>query len=218
MNGTKQWRSKLESGDKEMVIQAGPPAFCGKHHPVASKQMVFFGIQLSWLPMSVCARRHDVTTSQAFSVAECLVCSIVQDILGNPSSQQPAAKTAPTELNETTSCHRWRLLALGTHDFPEPGGHIANHLAASFRAFFCGGIATRSSSSRMAYLVTVEVPSMKRVRKSTLAWLNIPSFKETTMNCEWGKCVRIMWPMFWVWLRSKAESISSKMYLKRTTR
>mmetsp|Transcript_75892 Transcript_75892/g.162809 ORF Transcript_75892/g.162809 Transcript_75892/m.162809 type:complete len:212 (-) Transcript_75892:1273-1908(-) len=65
----------------------------------------------------------------------------------------------------------------------------------------------------MAYRVTMEVPSMKRVRKSTLAWLNMPSFKETTMNCESGKCVRIMWPMFWVWLKSSAESISSRMYM-----
>mmetsp|Transcript_84460 Transcript_84460/g.247701 ORF Transcript_84460/g.247701 Transcript_84460/m.247701 type:complete len:201 (-) Transcript_84460:2991-3593(-) len=54
---------------------------------------------------------------------------------------------------------------------------------------------------------------MKRVRKRTLAWLNMPSFKETTMNCECGKCVRIMWPMFCVWLKSKAESISSRMYM-----
>eukprot|EP00971_Amphidinium_carterae_P036286 713392-Amphidinium_carterae.1 len=33
------------------------------------------------------------------------------------------------------------------------------------------------------------------------------------MNCECGKCVRIMCPIFWVWLRSRAESISSKMYM-----
>mmetsp|Transcript_26720 Transcript_26720/g.61905 ORF Transcript_26720/g.61905 Transcript_26720/m.61905 type:complete len:212 (+) Transcript_26720:390-1025(+) len=65
----------------------------------------------------------------------------------------------------------------------------------------------------MEYLATVEVPSMNRVRKSTFAWLNMPSFKETTMNCECGKCVRIMWPMFCVWLRSRAESISSRMYI-----
>mmetsp|Transcript_50030 Transcript_50030/g.160048 ORF Transcript_50030/g.160048 Transcript_50030/m.160048 type:complete len:201 (+) Transcript_50030:341-943(+) len=54
---------------------------------------------------------------------------------------------------------------------------------------------------------------MKRVRNSTFAWLNMPSLRETTMNCEWGKCVRIMWPMFCVWLRSRAESISSRMYM-----
>lgn len=93
-----------------------------------------------------------------------------------------------------------------------------NYLACtSFFAFFWGGIATRSSSSRMAHLVTVEVPSMKRVRNSTFAWLNIPSFRDTTINCECGKWVRIMWPMFCVWLRSRAESISSRMYLGAQT-
>lgn len=93
-----------------------------------------------------------------------------------------------------------------------------NYLACtSFLAFFWGGIATRSSSSRMAHLVTVEVPSMKRVRNSTFAWLNIPSFRDTTINCECGKWVRIMWPMFCVWLRSRAESISSRMYLGAQT-
>ena len=75
----------------------------------------------------------------------------------------------------------------------------------SFFAFFWGGIATRSSSSRMAQRVTVEVPSIKRVRKSTFAWLNIPSLRETTINWEWGKWVRIIWPMFWVWLRSQGR-------------
>mmetsp|Transcript_56421 Transcript_56421/g.175011 ORF Transcript_56421/g.175011 Transcript_56421/m.175011 type:complete len:201 (+) Transcript_56421:371-973(+) len=54
---------------------------------------------------------------------------------------------------------------------------------------------------------------MKRVRKRTFAWLNMPSLRDTTMNCEWGKCVRIMWPMFCVWLKSRAESISSRMYI-----
>mmetsp|Transcript_75703 Transcript_75703/g.180889 ORF Transcript_75703/g.180889 Transcript_75703/m.180889 type:complete len:222 (+) Transcript_75703:260-925(+) len=41
----------------------------------------------------------------------------------------------------------------------------------------------------------------------------MPSFRDTTMNCECGKWVRIMWPMFCVWLRSNAESISSRMYM-----
>mmetsp|Transcript_1380 Transcript_1380/g.3746 ORF Transcript_1380/g.3746 Transcript_1380/m.3746 type:complete len:201 (+) Transcript_1380:428-1030(+) len=54
---------------------------------------------------------------------------------------------------------------------------------------------------------------MKRVRKRQFAWLNMPSLRETTMNCEWGKCVRIIWPMFCVWLKSNAESISSRMYI-----
>mmetsp|Transcript_2393 Transcript_2393/g.6592 ORF Transcript_2393/g.6592 Transcript_2393/m.6592 type:complete len:212 (+) Transcript_2393:508-1143(+) len=65
----------------------------------------------------------------------------------------------------------------------------------------------------MAYRATVDVPSMKRVRKSTFALLNMPSFSDTMMNCELGKCWRIIAPMFCVWLRSSAESISSRMYI-----
>ena len=49
------------------------------------------------------------------------------------------------------------------------------------------------------------------VRKMTFALLNMPSFNDTTMNCDCGKCVRIMRPMFCVWLRSSAASTSSKM-------
>ena len=44
-----------------------------------------------------------------------------------------------------------------------------------------------------------------------LALLNMPSFRDTTMNWEYGKCARIMRPMFCVWLRSSAASTSSRM-------
>lgn len=63
----------------------------------------------------------------------------------------------------------------------------------------------------MPVRVTADTPSTNLVRKMTFALLNIPSFSETTMNCDWGKCVRIMRPMFWVWLRSSAASTSSRM-------
>lgn len=58
----------------------------------------------------------------------------------------------------------------------------------------------------LAVRVTVETPSMNLVRKMTLALLNMPSFSDTTMNWEKGKCVLIMCPMFCVWLRSNAAS------------
>ena len=54
--------------------------------------------------------------------------------------------------------------------------------------------------------VTADTPSMNLVRKMTLALLNMPSFSDTTMNWEKGKCVLIMWPMFCVWLKSSAAS------------
>ena len=37
---------------------------------------------------------------------------------------------------------------------------------------------------------TVLTPSTNLVRKSTLALLNIPSLSDTTMNCDFLKCVR----------------------------
>mmetsp|Transcript_31258 Transcript_31258/g.67136 ORF Transcript_31258/g.67136 Transcript_31258/m.67136 type:complete len:472 (-) Transcript_31258:741-2156(-) len=58
----------------------------------------------------------------------------------------------------------------------------------------------------------VETPSTNFVRKSTFALLNIPSLRETTMNCDCWKCVRIICPIFCVWLKSSAASISSRMY------
>lgn len=61
--------------------------------------------------------------------------------------------------------------------------------------------------------VTVETPSTNLVRKTTLALLNIPSFSDTTMNCECEKCDRIIWPIFWVCDRSRAASTSSRMYI-----
>mmetsp|Transcript_31727 Transcript_31727/g.80897 ORF Transcript_31727/g.80897 Transcript_31727/m.80897 type:complete len:202 (+) Transcript_31727:460-1065(+) len=46
----------------------------------------------------------------------------------------------------------------------------------------------------------------------TLALLNMPSFSDTTTNCDCGKCCLIMRPMFCVWFRSSAASTSSRMY------
>ena len=60
-------------------------------------------------------------------------------------------------------------------------------------------------------LVTVETPSTNLVLKMQLALLNMPSYRDTTMNWEYGKCARIMRPMFCVWLRSSAASTSSRM-------
>mmetsp|Transcript_8273 Transcript_8273/g.16703 ORF Transcript_8273/g.16703 Transcript_8273/m.16703 type:complete len:220 (-) Transcript_8273:2882-3541(-) len=62
-------------------------------------------------------------------------------------------------------------------------------------------------------LVTVETPSTNLVLKMVLALLNMPSLRETTMNWEFLKCVRSMFPMFWVWLKSRAASTSSRMYI-----
>mmetsp|Transcript_14714 Transcript_14714/g.50807 ORF Transcript_14714/g.50807 Transcript_14714/m.50807 type:complete len:287 (-) Transcript_14714:1956-2816(-) len=47
----------------------------------------------------------------------------------------------------------------------------------------------------------------------TLALLNMPSLRETTMNWDALKCARSMLPMFCVWLRSSAASTSSRMYM-----
>lgn len=40
----------------------------------------------------------------------------------------------------------------------------------------------------------------------------MPSFKETTINCDCLKCDFNIFPMFCVWDKSKAASTSSKMY------
>lgn len=63
-----------------------------------------------------------------------------------------------------------------------------------------------------AYRVTVDTPSTNFVLKRTLALLNIPSLRETTMNWECLKCALSIWPMFCVWERSRAASTSSRMY------
>lgn len=63
-----------------------------------------------------------------------------------------------------------------------------------------------------AYLVTVDTPSTNFVLNNTLALLNIPSFNDTTINCECLKWVFNIWPIFWVCERSKAASTSSKIY------
>ena len=61
------------------------------------------------------------------------------------------------------------------------------------------------------YRVTVETPSMNLVLYKTLALLNMPSLRDTTMNCECLKWARNIWPMFWVWDKSNAASTSSKI-------
>lgn len=62
-------------------------------------------------------------------------------------------------------------------------------------------------------LATVEMPSTNFVLNKTLALLNIPSFSETTINCEWRKCWRSIIPIFCVWERSSAASTSSRIYI-----
>lgn len=37
--------------------------------------------------------------------------------------------------------------------------------------------------------------------------------RETTINCDWAKCMRNILPMFCVCERSRAASISSRMYM-----
>ena len=59
----------------------------------------------------------------------------------------------------------------------------------------------------------MDVPSRKRVRKSTFAFVKRPSLSETTMNCEPLKRVRKSCPMCCVCDRSSAASISSRMYI-----
>ena len=59
--------------------------------------------------------------------------------------------------------------------------------------------------------LTVDIPSTNFVLKSTLALLNMPSLRLTTMNCECLKWFLSICPMFCVWERSRAESTSSRM-------
>lgn len=66
---------------------------------------------------------------------------------------------------------------------------------------------------RWAVRSTIEVPSLNRVRNRTLAFVNNPSLSETTMNWEPLNRVLNRCPMCWVCDRSKAASISSKMYI-----
>ena len=65
-----------------------------------------------------------------------------------------------------------------------------------------GGAHARALTVR----VTADTPSTNLVQNSTLALLNMPSLSDTTMNCEYGKWLLIMRPMFCVWLRSSAAS------------
>ena len=59
---------------------------------------------------------------------------------------------------------------------------------------------------------TVDIPSTNLVRKRTLALLNMPSFRDTTINWELLKWLFNIWPMFWVCDKSKAASTSSRIY------
>jgi hypothetical protein len=68
-------------------------------------------------------------------------------------------------------------------------------------------------ADRWAVRSTIEVPSLNRVRNRTLAFVNNPSLSETTMNWEPLNRVLNRCPMCWVCDRSKAASISSKMYI-----
>ena len=60
---------------------------------------------------------------------------------------------------------------------------------------------------------TTLVPSIKRVLKIRFAFVNMPSFRLTTMNWLPRKRVRIRRPMFCVCDRSRAASTSSRMYM-----
>ena len=68
-------------------------------------------------------------------------------------------------------------------------------------------------AERCAVLSTIDVPSRKRARKRTLALVNRPSLSETTMNCDPLNRVRKSCPMCCVCERSKAASISSRIYM-----
>ena len=60
---------------------------------------------------------------------------------------------------------------------------------------------------------TTDVPSWNLVRNTLLALVNIPSFNETTINCDPLNLVLIRCPIFWVCERSNAASTSSKIYI-----
>lgn len=60
---------------------------------------------------------------------------------------------------------------------------------------------------------TILVPSRNLVRKRTLALLNRPSFKLTTMNCDPLNRFLNNSPICCVWERSRAASTSSKIYI-----
>lgn len=66
---------------------------------------------------------------------------------------------------------------------------------------------------RWAVRSTIEVPSLNRVRNKTLAFVNKPSLSETTMNWEPLNRVLNRCPICWVCDKSRAASISSKMYI-----
>ena len=54
-----------------------------------------------------------------------------------------------------------------------------------------GAVAGRSDSVGTVR-ATVDTPSTNLVRKMMLALLNMPSLRDTTMNCDCGKCVLII--------------------------
>ena len=98
---------------------------------------------------------------------------------------------------------------------------LKNQLAATLLLRFRCSSAPLSFSSfvyneevdRCAVLSTIDVPSRKRARKRTLAFVKSPSLRETTMNCDPLNRVRNNWPMCCVCERSNAASISSRIYI-----
>jgi len=102
--------------------------------------------------------------------------------------------------------------------------HLTNdfyQLAATSRLRFRCSSAPLSFSSfvyndevdRCAVLSTIEVPSRKRARKRTLAFVKSPSLRETTMNCDPLNRVRNNWPVCCICERSNTASISSRIYI-----
>lgn len=59
----------------------------------------------------------------------------------------------------------------------------------------------------------MDVPSRNLARNRTLAFVKSPSLSETTMNCDPLNRVRNSWPICWVCERSRAASISSRIYI-----
>jgi len=80
-------------------------------------------------------------------------------------------------------------------------------------SFSLSPFAYNDDVERCAVRSTMDVPSRNRVLKSTLAFVKRPSLSDTTMNCEPLNRVRNSCPICCVCERSKAASISSKMYI-----
>lgn len=76
-----------------------------------------------------------------------------------------------------------------------------------------GNVSKRRYQDLETLASITDVPSTKRVLKSTLALLNMPSFKDTTINWDPLNRVRSSWPIFCVCDKSNAASTSSRMYM-----